>query len=92
MKALVFNGVGQMAFEDRPKLQGHDSCGAIVRLMRTTTCGVRRILPKISYIFWSRSQYLKVQADSKNNPIFKTSRGIFPHSHGRTRPSRQKHR
>lgn len=39
MKALVYNGPGHKALEERPKPQLRDADDAIVRLTRTTICG-----------------------------------------------------
>ncbi|PVH88097.1 GroES-like protein [Cadophora sp. DSE1049] len=39
MKALVFNGVGKIAVEDRPQPKVQDPSDAIVKLTRTTICG-----------------------------------------------------
>jgi alcohol dehydrogenase len=39
MKALVYHGPGQKAFEDRPKPEIRDAGDAIVRITRTTICG-----------------------------------------------------
>jgi alcohol dehydrogenase len=39
MKALVYNGPGRKALEERPKPQLRDAGDAVVRLTRTTICG-----------------------------------------------------
>ena len=39
MKALVFNGVGQIAVEDRPKPTVKNASDAVIKLTRTTICG-----------------------------------------------------
>lgn len=39
MKALIYNGPGKTAFEDRPKPEIMDPTDAIVRITKTTICG-----------------------------------------------------
>jgi alcohol dehydrogenase len=39
MKALIYNGPGKTAFEDRPKPEIIDPTDAIVRITKTTICG-----------------------------------------------------
>ena len=39
MKALVFNGVGKIALEDRPQPKVEQPGDAVVKLTRTTICG-----------------------------------------------------
>lgn len=39
MKALVFNGVGEIAVEERPKPTVKNASDAVIKLTRTTICG-----------------------------------------------------
>lgn len=39
MKALVYNGVGEIAVEDRPQPEVREPSDAIIKLTRTTICG-----------------------------------------------------